>query len=210
MTFTAKATLKYEATTDFRNTDDFLPNENFVYEFDCDDLNTTQMFKAYEKFLLASGYDEKSIMSGACSLAFNDWRSPELMKKVADEHDLILSEDVHNRILELERENWNLISKVRDLSAKLSRLQNPDNPNYTDEEVEAITEEILNDVNIATLRKAYQVCRECGDKYGEYKGGVSSIWESTCDVCKKTKPVTEARDYRYLQKGIQELENETI
>jgi hypothetical protein len=210
MTFTAKATLKYEATSDFKNTDDFLPNENFVYEFDCDDLTATQMFKAYEKFLLVIGHNEQSIMSGACSLAFSDWRSPEMMKKVAKEYDLILSEDANNRILELERENWNLISKVRDLSAKLSRLQDPDNPNYTNEEVEAITEEILNDVNITTLRKAYRVCRDCGDKYGEYKGGVFSTWESTCHVCKKTKPVTEVGNYRYLQKGIQELENETI
>jgi hypothetical protein len=140
MTFTAKATLKYEATSDFKNTDEFLPNENFVYEFDCDDLTATQMFKAYEKFLLVAGYSEQNIMSGACSLAFNDWRSSELMKKVAKEYDL------NCREIELERENRNLISKIRDLSAKLSRLQDPDNPNYTDEEVEAMTEEILHDV----------------------------------------------------------------
>jgi hypothetical protein len=140
MTFTAKATLKYEATSEFKNTDDFLPNENFVYEFDCDDVTTTQMFRAFEKFLLFIGYNEQSIMSGACSLAFNDFRSSELMKKVIKEYNL------NRREIELEKENWNLISKLRDLSAKLSRLQDPDNPNYTDEEVEAITEEILHDV----------------------------------------------------------------
>jgi hypothetical protein len=140
MTFTAKATLKYEATSDFKNTDDFLPNENFVYEFDCDDVTTTQMFRAFEKFLLFIGYNEQSIMSGACSLAFNEFRSSELMKKVIKEYNL------NRREIELEKENWNLISKIRDLSAKLSRLQDPDNPNYTDEEVEAITEEILHDV----------------------------------------------------------------
>ena len=204
MTFTAKATLKYEATSDYPGCDDFLPNENFTYEFDCDDLTATQMFKAYEKFLLAAGFAEQSIMSGACSLAFNDWRTPELMKKVAEEHDLSLNEDANSREAELERENWNLIAKVRDLSAKLSRLQNPDNPNYTDEEVDAMTEE--NEVFLTTLKKAYQVCRDCGNKYGEYKGGVSSVWEASCDVCGQTKPVTEARDYRYLQKGIQELD----
>jgi hypothetical protein len=141
MTFTAKATLKYEATSDFKNTDDFLPNENFVYEFDCDDVTTTQMFRAFEKFLLVIGYNEQSIMSGACSLAFNDFRSSELMKKVIKEYNL------NRREIELEKENWNLISKIRDLSAKLSRLQDPDNPNYTDEEVEAMTEEILHNVD---------------------------------------------------------------
>jgi hypothetical protein len=147
MTYTAKATLKYEATSDFKNTDDFLPNENFVYEFDCDNVTATQMFRAFEKFLFFIGYNEQSIMSGACSLAFNEFRSSELMKKVAKEYDLILSEDSSHREAELERENWNLISKIRDLSAKLSRLQDPDNPNYTDEEVEAMTEEILHNVD---------------------------------------------------------------
>jgi hypothetical protein len=141
MTYTAKATLKYEATSDFKNTDDFLPNENFVYEFDCNDLTATQMFRAFEKFLLFIGHNEQSIMSGACSLAFNDFRSSELMKKVIKEYNL------NRREIELEKENWNLISKIRDLSAKLSRLQDPDNPNYTDEEVEAMTEEILHNVD---------------------------------------------------------------
>ena len=203
MTFTAKATLKYEATTDFKNTDDFLPNENFVYEFDCDDLTATQMFKAYEKFLLAAGFAEQSIMSGACSLAFNDWRTPELMKKVAEEHDLSLNEDANSREAELERENWTLISKVRDLSAKLSRLQNPDNPNYTDEEVDAMTAE--NEVGVDTLKNADVVCKDCGCKYGHYSVSCSSTWMGKCNVCGKEKPITEVRDYGYLKKGIDKL-----
>jgi hypothetical protein len=99
------------------------------------------MFRAFEKFLLFIGYNEQSIMSGACSLVFNEFRSSELMKKVIKEYNL------NRREIELERENRNLISKIRDLSAKLSRLQDPDNPNYTDEEVEAMTEEILHNVD---------------------------------------------------------------
>jgi hypothetical protein len=55
------------------------------------------------------------------------------------------------------------------------------------------------------LRNAGIVCGDCGAKYGKYSVGCSSVWESVCDVCGETKPITEVRDWGYLQKGIQEL-----
>jgi hypothetical protein len=55
------------------------------------------------------------------------------------------------------------------------------------------------------LENAYTVCKDCGKKYGEYSVGCSSVWEGECDVCGETKPVTEKRDYGYLEKGIAKL-----
>ena len=55
------------------------------------------------------------------------------------------------------------------------------------------------------LRDAEVVCFDCGTKYGEPRGGVSSMWMAKCNVCGEEKVVTETRDYRYLAKGIQEL-----
>lgn len=55
------------------------------------------------------------------------------------------------------------------------------------------------------LLTAETVCKDCGSKYGKYSVGCSSMWESTCDVCDQTKPVTEVRDWGYLTKGIHEL-----
>jgi len=55
------------------------------------------------------------------------------------------------------------------------------------------------------LENAYVVCGECGDKYGVYSVGCSSIWNGKCDVCGETRPVTEARDYAYLVTGIRKL-----
>lgn len=52
------------------------------------------------------------------------------------------------------------------------------------------------------LESAYQVCHSCGTTYGEQKPGLSSNWMGPCDVCGEYSSVTEARDYRYLQKGI--------
>ena len=65
---------------------------------------------------------------------------------------------------------------------------------------------------IKKLRDAYQTCSDCGNKYGVYSVGCSSVWEGKCDVCGETKNVTEARDYAYFVTGIRKLikeDNET-
>ena len=54
------------------------------------------------------------------------------MRKTADEYDLKLIEDYRDEVCKLE-------AQVRDLKAKLSRLENPDNPQYTDEEMDAMS-----------------------------------------------------------------------
>ena len=58
---------------------------------------------------------------------------------------------------------------------------------------------------IKKLEQAYQVCRDCGFKYGVYSVGCSSVWEGVCNVCGETKGVTETRDYGYLVTGIRKL-----
>jgi hypothetical protein len=58
---------------------------------------------------------------------------------------------------------------------------------------------------IKKLEQAYQVCRDCGFKYGVYSVGCSSTWLGKCDVCDETKPITESRDYGYLVTGIRKL-----
>ena len=65
-------------------------------------------------------------------------------------------------------------------------------------------------VTLSTLLTAETVCSDCGAKYGKYSVGCSSIWQGTCDVCGQDKPVTEVRDYGYLQKGINELKQKGI
>ena len=54
------------------------------------------------------------------------------MRKVAEEYDLKLSEDYSKELRKLEDE-------IYDLKAKLSRCQQPDNPEYTEEEMNAMT-----------------------------------------------------------------------
>jgi hypothetical protein len=58
------------------------------------------------------------------------------------------------------------------------------------------------------LLTADVVCRDCGDKYGKYSVGCSSVWNGTCGVCGEDKPVTEVRDWGYLTKGINDLKGQ--
>lgn len=58
------------------------------------------------------------------------------------------------------------------------------------------------------LENAYNTCFDCGKKYGVYSVGCSSVYESTCNVCGETKPITETRDFAYFITGIRKLKQE--
>ncbi len=136
MTYSAKITLNYSSTSDLYD-DDVLPEENITMEAPAENLNIHQAFKFYSNFLRAIGHFDISIMRGACALAFNDLQSEVNMKKVAQEYDLILIED--NDVTEAE----SLRAEILNLKAQISRALNPDNPQYTDEEMDAMNMESL-------------------------------------------------------------------
>ena len=136
MTYSAKITLNYSSTSDLYD-DDVLPEEKITMEAPAEHLNMHQAFKFYSNFLRAIGHLDISIMRGACALAFNDLQSEEDMKKVAQEYDLILIED--NDVTEAE----SLRAEILNLKAQLSRALNPDAPQYTEEEMDAMSYEVL-------------------------------------------------------------------
>ena len=114
--------------------DESLPEEHFTFEIPCEDINTIQLFRFFGNVARTMGHHELGIMKGACSLVFNDMRGEEDMRKVAEEFELKMLEDYSKELRKLEDE-------IYDLKAKLSRCQQPDNPNYTEEEMEAMTAE---------------------------------------------------------------------
>jgi hypothetical protein len=147
---TYKATLKVQFDTEFVNQtsygvydDEILPEEHYTFEIPAQDLNTIQLFRFFGTVARTMGHNEIGIMKGACSLAFNDMRSEEDMRKIADEFDLLLSEDYHKKLVEYDTQQDEDLKKmeaeIRDLKAKISRLENPENPQYTDEEMDAMT-----------------------------------------------------------------------
>ena len=71
-----------------------LPEHTFTMLMeDATEISCDSWFLLFERVLAALGYDETAVMSGACSLAFNELRDHSEMKKVAQEHDLALLED---------------------------------------------------------------------------------------------------------------------
>ena len=135
--YEAKITLKFDSTWDHTGgiyDDETLPEEHYTFEVPAQDLNATQLFTLFSNFARAIGHTEMSIMKGSCAVAFNDMRSQEDMRKIAEEYDLKLVEDYRDEVCKLEAE-------VRDLKAKLSRYEQPDNPQYTDDEISAMTAE---------------------------------------------------------------------
>lgn len=135
MTYTAKVTLKFDSTWEPTRgiyDEEMIPEQHLTMEVPAEDLNSIQLFRVWESFMQAMGHNEVGIMKGACYVAFNEMRSEESMRKIAEEYDLVLSEDYAKEINKLN-------SEIYDLKAKLSRLENPENPNYTDEEMDAMT-----------------------------------------------------------------------
>jgi hypothetical protein len=203
--YEAKITLKFDSTWEYTSgiyDDVMLPEEHITMSVPAQDLNTTQLFTLFTNFSRAIGHTEVGIMKGACSVAFNDMRSQEEMRKVAEEYDLKLVEDYRDEVCKLEAE-------VRDLKAKLSRLEQPDAGQYLPEEMDAMNAEAQQENKKELLKKletADVVCFDCGSKYGEYHDGVSSVWEGKCNVCGEVKKITESRDFKYLAKGIGELQ----
>jgi hypothetical protein len=185
---------------------DIVDQQTITIEAPAQDLNVHQYYELFKGFLRAVGFAEYSIMEGACRLAFSDSNEKMHLDKLMEEYELqdkqIYTVEDYVSLMESYEES---LSKIKDLEARLSRALNPDNPQYTDEELEAMTPETK--VTQKTLLNAYQVCNQCGTEYGEYSVGCSSHWTGKCDVCGETKSVTEARDYGYLEKGIKEIAN---
>ena len=148
-----KARLKVSFDTEWTPTyggsgvydDETLPEEHYTFEIPCEDINAIQLFRFFGTVARTMGHHELGIMKGACALAFNDMRSTEEMKKIADEFDLLLVEEYRSKVIPLENKNYELEKQVRDLKAKLARCENPEAEQYLDEEIEAMTAENEND-----------------------------------------------------------------
>lgn len=135
MTYTAKITLKYDSIWDSKGgiyDDEILPEQHITMEVPAEDLNSIQLFKLWENFLQAMGHNEIGIMKGACYVAFNDMRSDENMRKIADEFDIKMIEDHYEIVADLQEQ-------IIKLKARIAELEQPDNPQYTDEEMAAMS-----------------------------------------------------------------------
>jgi hypothetical protein len=142
---TYNATIRFSYTSDSQDP----PSKYFPESVDrktiiveapgAEELNIHQYYELFKNFLGAAGFCEYSIMDGACRIAFNDCNDEAQMKKLMNEYDLQdkqAYDDDDARAMEDE---------IRDLKAKLSRYEQPNNSQYTDEEISAMTYENENE-----------------------------------------------------------------
>ena len=117
---TYKASLKVQFDTEWTSThyssgydDSMLPEEHYTFQVPAEDLNVHQLFRFFATVARAMGHDEVNIMKGACGVAFAEDKSVANMRKVADEFDLTLGEDLKGKfddMREAEKE-WERIKK---------------------------------------------------------------------------------------------------
>jgi len=182
MTYEAKLTVKFDSkytphinySSSYET--DTLPEEHYTFEVPAQDLNTTQMFGLFRKVMTTMGYCEQSIASGMMSTVFNPDGDEKLMRKMCEEYDLTMNEDVGKKVQEEVQKQLEIEETLRPkndnmppwghsdmealgnvpgtpgsyrklymenlhLKAKISRLENPDAPQYTEEEIEAMCSE---------------------------------------------------------------------
>ena len=118
---TYKARLKVSFDTEWTPTyggsglydDETLPEEHYTFEIPCEDLNAVQLFRFFGTIARSMGHDEINIMKGACALAFNDMRSHEDMRKVAEEFEFTLAEDLQGKFKDWKEaeEAWTNLRK---------------------------------------------------------------------------------------------------
>lgn len=67
---------------------DLAPCHDTVITFDAADYTIHNWYKIFERILILQGFSEDNIASGGCQLAFNEFRSKDLMKKLYNEYEL--------------------------------------------------------------------------------------------------------------------------
>jgi len=107
---TYKATLKVQFDTEWTSThyssgfdDTVLPEEHYTFQVPAEDLNTLQLFRFFATVARAMGHDDINIMKGACGVAFGEDRKEEDMRKVADEFELTLGEDLRKKFNDMQQ-----------------------------------------------------------------------------------------------------------
>jgi len=156
-------TSKYEYTgKSYSLQDEFLPEEKIVMEIPTADLNTIQLFKFFTNFLRAIGHNDVGIMKGACSIAFNECNKEEDMRKIAEEYDLMLMEDVVPMVETRVQEQLEIEKKINQQSS--GDCMPP--WGHSDTEALKYSEEELNAMCDAAEEK--EKCREYNLREAEY------------------------------------------
>lgn len=93
---------------------ELLDDEKITIETPNLEMNYHQYVGMFKKFMMAVGFDEKNIMQAGCSLAFSEMNNEKLMREVAEEYDLVMSEDLPDIIQDKIKQDVEWIEKHKD------------------------------------------------------------------------------------------------
>lgn len=122
---------------------ELIDDEKITVETPNLEMSYHQYFGLFKKFLMSVGFDEKNVMQGACHLAFNESNREEIMREVAEEYDLIMSEQLPDIIADSKKRDEEWIEKTSDnweqrYWALYRKMYKTEESKYTDEELDAM------------------------------------------------------------------------
>jgi len=123
----------------------FLNSPNHTIEFKITDEYPTakEYLHVFNSFLKSIGMDEYSIMKAELDTALNvDINGKDLVDSLMQDSGIMETSDHINELFDIEegqnQEIDRLQQQIISLKAEISRLKNPENPQYTEEELDAL------------------------------------------------------------------------
>jgi len=181
---------------DNRSFPELLDDEKIIIETPILEMNYYQYYGLFKKFLMAVGFSEKNIIQGACSLAFNEMNDEKIMREVAEEYDLIMSEDLPDIIADRKKQDEDWIKKTNESWEErywsvYRKLQEIDSVKYTDDELDAMCDKAASD-------EEKQKCREYNLREAEYynkRAELDANQNNESTVCDKDDPSDECKEH---------------
>lgn len=90
---------------------ELLDDEKITIETPNLEMNYHQYVGMFKKFLMAVGFDQKNLIQAGCSLAFHEMNDEKLMREVAEEYELIMSEDLPKILDDKKKQDYEWIEK---------------------------------------------------------------------------------------------------
>lgn len=115
------------------------PGYRVEFKIENTDLNIREYLVVFNNFLKSLGFDDYTIIKGELQTAIDmDYNDPKVVDKILESEGLV---DAF-KIFDIEQKHKEELDKCKveiiKLKADISRLRDPDNPQYTDEELNAM------------------------------------------------------------------------
>lgn len=106
-------------------------------------VNILEYLTIFNKFLKSLGFSDRTILKGELQMATDkNCNDSKMIDEILETEGLVDSFDHTQEILDLEQKHKKELDRyeaeIIRLKAKISRLEDPDNPQYTDEELVAM------------------------------------------------------------------------